>query len=175
MKCPACGSQLEKMSVDNIKVDVCRRGCGGIWFDRFELDRMDEAHEAAGERLLELDVEFHAKVARSKKRSCPKCDGLLMMRHYFSVRKKVEVDECPGCAGVWLDGDELRKIRNEFATEEEREKAANRYFTELFEEDIKRTKTESDERLKKARKFARLFRFICPTYYIPGKQSGGAY
>jgi hypothetical protein len=34
---------------------------------------------------------------------------------------------------------------------------------------------ESAEKLQKARRFARLFRFLLPSYYIPGKQRWGAF
>jgi len=34
------------------------------------------------------------------------------------------VDECPKCAGFWLDAGELAGIRSEFATQEERKAAA---------------------------------------------------
>jgi Zn-finger nucleic acid-binding protein len=27
---------MEEITVDEIKVDVCKDGCGGIWFDQFE-------------------------------------------------------------------------------------------------------------------------------------------
>jgi len=31
------------------------------------------------------------------------------------------------------------------------------------------------EELARAQKFAKTFRFICPSYYVPGKQAGAAY
>jgi hypothetical protein len=34
---------------------------------------------------------------------------------------------------------------------------------------------ESQEKAEKARKVANMFRFICPSYYIPGKQDWGAF
>jgi Zn-finger nucleic acid-binding protein len=175
MKCPACGTPMEEMSVDNIKLDVCTRGCGGVWFDRFELQRVDESHESAGERLLDLETEPNVVVDHTKKRKCPRCKDVVLMRHYFSVKKEIEVDECPSCAGVWVDSGELRKIRNQFATEAERDKAAQEYFADVFGNEMQMMKEEGGERLEKAKKFARLFRFICPSYYIPGKQSGGAF
>lgn len=98
-----------------------------------------------------------------------------MMRHFFSAKKHVEVDECPGCGGVWLDEGELRSIRKLFASEEEREKAAKEYFDEVFGEQLQKMRSESEEKLQKARKFANMFRFICPSYYIPGKQDGAAF
>ena len=39
MNCPACGNVLKEMTVSDISVDVCQGGCGGIWFDNFELKK----------------------------------------------------------------------------------------------------------------------------------------
>ena len=30
-----------------------------------------------------------------------------MMRHFFSVKRQVEVDECPGCGGFRLDAGKM--------------------------------------------------------------------
>ena len=54
MKCPACNTTMEEVTVEGITVDVCKQGCGGIWFDRFELQKVDEMHESAGEILLQM-------------------------------------------------------------------------------------------------------------------------
>src|SRR5436189_5561943 len=54
MKCPGCFNELTSLQVGNLTVDVCNGGCGGIWFDAFELQRVDEVQEVAGERLLEI-------------------------------------------------------------------------------------------------------------------------
>ena len=113
-------------------VDVCRGGCGGIWFDKFELNKFDEPHESAGEELLEIEQDESIIVDHTKRFKCPRCDDVVMMRHFFSVKKDVEVDECPGCGGFWLDAGELGKIRGLFNTEEERHKAAKEYFSKVF-------------------------------------------
>jgi hypothetical protein len=34
---------------------------------------------------------------------------------------------------------------------------------------------ESREQLERAQKFARTFRFLCPSTFIPGKQAGAAF
>lgn len=175
MKCPACGRELQQMEVSDIVVDVCKNGCGGIWFDNFELQKVDEQHEAAGEALLEIERDPAVQVDRSQKRSCPKCKDVKMMKHFASVKKEVEIDECAGCGGVWLDYGELGKIRQQFATEEERKKAAQEYFSELFDDELSEMSAESEAQLAKAQKFAGIFRFICPSYYIPGKQRWGAF
>ena len=175
MKCPACSNQLQEMTVGDVTVDVCRGGCGGIWFDSFEFKKFDEPHESAGEELLDVEQDTGIVVDHTKRLKCPKCDDIVMMRHFFSVKKEVEVDECPGCGGFWLDAGELRKIRRMFNTEEERHKAAGEYFSEVFGADFAAMQAEDEAKLAKARRVSNMFRFICPSYYIPGKQAGGAF
>lgn len=175
MKCPTCSRELQETTVGDIVVDVCRNGCGGIWFDNFELEKVDEKHEAAGESLLNIERDENVKVDYSVIRACPKCNGPKMQKHFVSVKHEIEVDECPTCGGIWLDCGELGQIRNQYTTEEERSKAAHAYFSELFDDKLAAMRAESEAKLQKAKKFARVFRFICPTYYIPGKQEWGAF
>jgi len=113
MKCPACFNELTETQVGRLKVDVCQGGCGGVWFDAFELDRVDEENEAAGEPLLHIQSDERVVVDASRKRECPRCDGIKLHRHYFSAKRRVEVDQCPGCGGYWLDAGELALIRAE--------------------------------------------------------------
>ena len=175
MKCPACENILQEMTVGDVAVDVCKGGCGGVWFDNFEIKKFDEPHESAGEALLDIERDESLIVDHTKRLKCPKCDDVVMMRHFFSVKKSVEVDECAGCAGFWFDAGELRKIRGLFKTEEERRKAAEEYFQEVFGDRLKAMKAESEEKLAKTRKIVNLFRYICPSHYIPGKQDWGAF
>ena len=175
MKCPACNNELNEMTVSGITVDVCKGGCGGIWFDNYELEKFDETHEAAGEELLNVERDPNIVVDFNKKRICPKCNGVVMMRHFWSVKRKVEVDECASCGGFWLDAGELAKIRSLYETEADRHKAAQEYFDEVFGSQLAAMQKENEEKLKKAQKITRIFRFICPSYYIPGKQDWGAF
>lgn len=175
MKCPVCDNPMEEVIVEDIAIDVCKQGCGGLWFDRFELQKVDEPHESAGEKLLQIETDRKATTDHSETRMCPKCKDIGMMRHFFSIKREVEVDECPNCGGFWLDYGELGRIRNQYPTEEERNKAADEYFNEIFGVELKKMEEESEEKLKKAKKIARMFRFICPSYYIPGKQKWGAF
>jgi len=175
MKCPACSNQLQEMTVGDVTVDVCRGGCGGIWFDSFEFKKFDEPNESAGESLLDIERDASIVLDRTKRLKCPKCDDIVMMRHFFSVKKEVEVDECPGCGGFWLDAGELRNLRSLFNTEEERHKAADEYFSEVFGDKLAAMQAEDEAKLAKARKISNMFRFICPSYYIPGKQDWGAF
>ena len=113
MNCPACSQELTETQVGAVVVDVCHGGCGGIWFDLFELQRVDEQHEAAGEPLLNIPRDPALQVDFSRKRACPRCEGIKLKRHFFSAKRRVEVDHCPNCGGYWLDAGELEKIREE--------------------------------------------------------------
>ncbi|MFC1677013.1 zf-TFIIB domain-containing protein [Planctomycetota bacterium] len=175
MKCPACSNDLKQVTLDNVTVDVCQNGCGGIWFDNFEIRKFDEPHESLGAELLNVEKDPAVVVDRSKRLKCPKCDDIVMMRHFFSVKKQVEVDECPGCAGIWLDVGELGTMRSLFNTEQERHDAAEEYFDDIFGDKLAAMKAKNQVELEKARKIAKTFRFICPTKYIPGKQDWGAF
>lgn len=175
MKCPACGHELSQMTAGQITVDACKGGCGGIWFDRFEIGKVDEPSQSAGESLLHIERNEGVKVDLTQRRKCPKCTDIIMMQHFFDVKRQVVVDECPKCAGVWLDVGELATIRKEFSTEEERRRAAEKYFDDIFGKQLAELHARSVEHAEHARKIARLFRFICPSYYIPGKQAWGAF
>ena len=113
MKCPACFNELTEAQAGTIVVDVCEGGCGGIWFDAFELQRLDEVDEPAGEHLVNIPRDPKLLVDQTRKRPCPRCDGVKLKRHLFNPKIRVEVDHCPNCAGYWLDAGELEKIRLE--------------------------------------------------------------
>jgi uncharacterized protein len=127
MKCPACANDLTSVKAAEITIDACLAGCGGIWFDNFELKKIDEPHEAAAALLLEIVPGTAAVVDSSQRRSCPKCSDVVMMRHFFSRRKQVEVDECPNCGGHWLDAGELARIRHEREVERAEQKLKEDY------------------------------------------------
>ena len=112
MQCPRCGNSLSTVQVGSLETDICK-SCAGIWFDRFELSRVDEAHELLGEFLLdELIPLERVLVATSSRLKCPRDTDVVMMRRSFSPTQPIMIDECPACGGVWLDADELSAIRS---------------------------------------------------------------
>ena len=167
MNCPTCNLELSEVSIGKIQLDICKEGCGGIWFDRFELQKMDEPHEFTDENLIDaLSIESPSDSEPSQKRICPKCTDIVMMRHFYSVKREVKVDHCPKCAGYWLDEGELFKIRKQFNTEEERKQAAVKYFADIFDGDLSTMKKESDEKARQAQKVANMFRLVSPRHYF---------
>jgi Zn-finger nucleic acid-binding protein len=174
--CPACGHALTTRIAGAVTVDVCDGGCGGIWFDHEELQKVDEQSESAGESLLDVERDPNLAVDPTKRYGCPRCaDGVVLMRHFWSVKRATAIDECPECGGIFLDAGELASIRSEFPTEAARHAAADAYFKEVVDPLLDEERHESQEELERAQKFAHAFRFVCPSYYVPGKQAGAAF
>lgn len=48
-----------------------------------------------------------------------------MMRRFFTPLHVVEIDECPNCAGIWLDPSELNKIHDNHLTVKEKQLLLN--------------------------------------------------
>jgi len=123
MKCPACFNPLSSTTIGKLTVDVCRGGCGGIWFDAFELQQVDEPQESTGAWLVDIERDPQLHVDSLSKRACPRCQGVKLKRRYFSPKRQFEIDECPGCGGYWLDAGELEKIRDEMDESARRKEA----------------------------------------------------
>lgn len=175
MKCPACDSALKEVQQSDLKVDICDQSCGGIWFDNFELKKVDEAHEALGEPLLDLSPHKSIAVDHERKRHCPRCANQPLFRHFFTVRQEIEVDDCPSCGGLWLDTGELAALRKQYKTEAERKQAIEPHFQKLFAKDLAEASAKRHASLEKARKFAHALRFVCPAIGFPANKNGAPF
>lgn len=111
MKCPVCNNELHPFSAVDFKVDICRDGCGGIWFDRDEFERCNESIEPFPDELLHVKKTRDVVVDRSKLRSCPQCPATVMTRVTLDPELRLEIDHCLTCGGHWLDIGELGLIR----------------------------------------------------------------
>ncbi len=128
MNCPACSRSLTALAVGGVIVDVCEGGCGGIWFEKGELQQFDEQAERA-DPLLRVHRDPKV-VPDSCRHACPSCETVVMSRHDFTTRFEIEVDECPGCGGFWLDHGELEAIRDQFTSEQDRADANEAFLSE---------------------------------------------
>ena len=165
MNCPACGTSMTEMTVGAVKVQACKGGCGGLWFDEWQIGKADQPDQSAGEALLNIPQNPAVKVDQNKRRNCPHDAGVVMMRHFWSVKRDVVVDECPKCEGVFLD----------YKSDAERHQAAKAYYDEMFDKQLAGMLRQDKAKLESARKVAGIFKFICPSYYLPGKQAWGAF
>ncbi len=102
MHCPNCRQKtLEEFKIGNIKTVVERcQVCGGIWFDRMELESIMEL--AVAELIIPPGAE-------ETERCCPR-DGEIMFAFKYP-QTDVTVDMCKKCDGLWLDGGELTEIK----------------------------------------------------------------
>ncbi len=121
MNCPACQTEMVEKDFGGIKVDVCENGCQGIWFDWFELEKLDEKHEGLGNALQKsLESNRHKDDNRGQI-NCPKCSQP-MVAHLYKSSNMVTIDECYACGGFFLDSGELEVVRENFMDEEQRDK-----------------------------------------------------
>ncbi len=176
MKCPACETELVRRTVSGVELDVCENGCGGIWFDGGELQKLDASSEGDGEELLGvLRQHVAVSVDHDADWTCPHCDDQVMIRHFYSPKREVEVDECPACGGFWMDAGELLTIREQFATDEERKAAAHALFRDVFAAEMAQEAARDATARERVTKVVHLFRFICPSYWVPGDQDWGGF
>ena len=112
MRCPACSNELTELQVGKVLVDVCQDGCGGIWFDAFELQRVDEQHEAAGEHLLHIRRQENLTLDQSHKRECPRCQEHAQNPHWsLDLTHLARLRELFDNDGPWLS--ELDRVAAE--------------------------------------------------------------
>ncbi len=156
MNCPACGNELATQDVNGIFLNVCAEGCGGIWFDWPELSKFDQAQDAGSEPLT-IERNESQIVNQSRRYNCPCCSDIVMARHFINVQEDVLVDECPSCGGLWLNGDELDEIRQQFDHEQ-----CHLGPTELSESG---TLAEDLQELRMKR-LTNAISFLCPSQYV---------
>jgi Zn-finger nucleic acid-binding protein len=114
-----------------VLVDVCKNGCKGIWFDWGELKDLDENHEGVGRVLNEALKSPRQNNANRGPLNCPKC-GIKMLEHKYKNAKEVSIDECYACGGFFLDSGELKQIRDNYMSEDERDVYVQRLIGETL-------------------------------------------
>jgi uncharacterized protein len=139
--CPRCGDMaLEKVSFlgdDDIILDHCKN-CLGFWLDSNELTLINKDlekimpiqgkgfsefiknvhvpywHKRIKRKSSETDFKNEvlpikgAELKSSTSHVCPSCNSRLDLYKIFGI----EVDGCQTCKGIWLDKDELRKLKD---------------------------------------------------------------
>jgi len=98
---------MTELKVLNLSVDVCIGGCGGVWFDWYELKKIEERHFAQGVGLLRA---ADGGAGTEDERACPRCEATSLVHHFASDRRDVRVDDCPNCSGFFLVHGELNTI-----------------------------------------------------------------
>ena len=158
MNCPACGIVMAEEDFGDVQVDVCKDGCKGIWFDWLELKKLDENNEGFGRALEEALKSPRTSNAARGPLKCPKCD-MPMRTHKYSSAKEVNVDECYGCGGFFLDSGELGQIKDSYMSEAERDAYTQKLLDDTPEyEALKEDTARMKARAASCRKYSGLLR-----------------
>ena len=112
MQCPACGNELLPETLNNTTYHVCHGACGGVWFERLELEKCEDTSAFLGDRLT-IQKGVCSSLNQSRRYTCPACENIIMRRRYLDTIEDVMTDECPSCGGFWLNGDELEEMHNQ--------------------------------------------------------------
>ena len=110
--------------------------------------------------MLHIEQNPAVKVDPDKRRTCPRDAGIVLMRHFWSVKRDVVVDECPKCEGIFLDPGELAEIRSDDKSDADRHKAAQAYYREMFDTQLAGMLRQDKAKFESARKVANIFKFI---------------
>ena len=168
MKCPSCNLKLCKISTRGLNTFVCQGGCGGLWFGRFELLKLNKESRGTGARLLDVQRADGVRFFRDVEAICPHCETSLLLRHFFSREQNVEVYQCPKCGGFWIDSGELvNLIKSGFETEENQKKAVASYFQTVSDQRIAKMNLHIEDVVESARSIVKIFLFICPKKFQP--------
>lgn len=102
MDCPKCSTQVlvPEKSPKGVEIDRCPT-CRGIWLDKDKVFAFTPKKEALSKILQEG---FQLTVPTS--RACPRCAKL--MKQARLEPKKLLLETCLGCGGIWMDDDELQ-------------------------------------------------------------------
>jgi len=166
MNCPVCDKEMVEADFGNVKVDACRNGCRGIWFDWLELSKLDEKNEGLGNALKEALVYPRYNETDRERLKCPKC-GTPMHAHKYESSKEVNVDECYSCGGFFLDSGELKVIRDTFMSEQEETEYAKKLLDNVPDyQDAQNDLTKLKQREEAIRRYTRFLRL---SYYVTGK------
>ncbi len=108
-KCPYCRLHLlTPVQHEQVELDACTR-CGGLWFDRDELDRVIAAHEPDFADDEPLVQNLGMQLGEAQK-SCPVCQ-VPLVTYKLAQESDLQIDVCHECHGIWLDQGELDHAR----------------------------------------------------------------
>jgi len=133
MNCPSCSNGLTIFYYGELGVMACQYGCAGLWFDRYEIKKINSSNFRKGRELLKIEQAQGIRLFRNVDHVCPKCEMTLLLRHFFDKKHSLEVDQCPRCGGIWI---EMGEIFKEKKSDVEREKLINNYFIFIYEKKI---------------------------------------
>ena len=109
IKCPSCGSTMQKETSPDVTIDKCP-DCEGVFLERGELNAL--ATGMSGDiEYCSIDFDFHKD--KFPTRSCPKCPDQEMSKINLLKLSDIIFDHCPRCNGFFLDKAEVNGMNAE--------------------------------------------------------------
>lgn len=105
--CPKCAAPMERAQAGDVTIDRCR-GCGGLWLDALEKDRLLASKQAVAQADTG-DPAVGAKLDTETELFCPR-DASAMIHMVDPAQHHVGYESCTVCGGVFLDAGELRDL-----------------------------------------------------------------
>ena len=94
INCPACGKPMVKIPVpaENINIDICLDGCGGIFFDNREFKKFDEQAENIDEiiKAIQRGIQIYSLHTNCDKTNNGTSD---LIAQKLSLRKTAELND----------------------------------------------------------------------------------
>jgi membrane associated rhomboid family serine protease len=108
--CPHCRhNSLEPLHHHDIELDACLH-CGGLWFDRYELDKIVHLYDPNYPRKGAIVDTLGPPIAATQKK-CPRCQDAALYTYEFEQGRDLKIDVCPACEGIWLEKGELDQAK----------------------------------------------------------------
>jgi len=135
--CPQCSISLRTVKVEThygrpFYVEQCGR-CGGLWFDKYEQNRISNEDV---EELENVDEKALSKNARiSKSLHCPKDSSALTLFKDINFPKDITIESCGKCGGLWFNKGELRRFKFHFrkiGPEKKKRRSSSSALTHAF-------------------------------------------
>jgi uncharacterized protein len=160
MKCPACQNELYENLVAGIKVQTCQGECGGLWFDRFQFNKLKALKPGIGQSLLRIERAEGIKIYRGAENACPACKTTLLYRHFYSAEGDTEVNQCSKCSGFWIDLAGLARL--ESLPESQKKQATDKYYQVIIKEKLSGMRLLHSDTAEQAQILKHILLFLCP-------------
>ena len=116
--CPICQGEFSANTVSGVTLASCDT-CDGLWLAQGDLDRLagrpveTELHESARSPCECRYCQSHLGLGddcpscgRNPTIQCPRGHGVMHVNLFQMGEHEFEVDGCPSCRGLWIDGHE---------------------------------------------------------------------
>ncbi len=107
--------ELMPQQFSDVEVNICPE-TGGIWLDEGELIQLSDWFHSGDEFEVEANKHVEALSHDTTDSPCPRCKLSKARLVRYSLPcveeyQKVSLDICRRCLGIWIDGPELRGVR----------------------------------------------------------------